>query len=81
MEESHVKCQKLGAEKGLSPCAGRAVLRVTVVSASCYMESCAYLKSIDQTCRQWASTRGSVLITCLLWELLSAGTEGCGCQH
>lgn len=58
MEESHAECQKLGAEKGLSPCAGRAVLRVTVVSASCYVESCAYLKSIDQTCRQWASTGG-----------------------
>lgn len=53
MEESHVKCQKLVAEKGLSPCAGRAVLRVTVVSVSSYMESCAYLKSIDQTCRQY----------------------------
>lgn len=53
MEESHVKCQKLVAEKGLSPCAGRAVLRVTVVSVSSYMESCAYLKSIDQTCRHY----------------------------
>lgn len=44
MEESHVKCQKLGAEKGLSPCAGRAVLRVTVVPASSYMESCIFEK-------------------------------------
>lgn len=44
MEEIHVKYQKLGAEKGLSPCAGRAVLRVTVVSVRSYMKPCAYLK-------------------------------------
>lgn len=54
---------------------------VTVVSASSYMESCAYLKSIDQTCRQWSSTRGVFDFLPALGAALPVRTGGCGWQH